>query len=172
MRHEPRRSLTPPNLICRALGPDDPAHVRWALYEAVAWNPDRQLPPYDALIEHPELARYHRDWGRPGDHGVLAEVAGARAGVAFYRLFSDADHGHGYVDETTPELAVAVEPAWRGRGIGSRLMTELAHGARQAGLARLSLSVDAENPAVRLYERLGYREIARDEGGVRMLVEL
>jgi hypothetical protein len=32
--------------------------------------------------------------------------------------------------------------------------------------------VDAENPARRLYERLGYRELARDEDGVRMLLEL
>jgi ribosomal protein S18 acetylase RimI-like enzyme len=167
-----RRSLTPPNLICRPLGLDDASHVRWALYEAVAWNPERQLPPYDALIEHPELARYHRDWGRPGDQGFLVEVSGARAGVAFYRLFSDADHGHGYVDEATPELAVAVEPALRGRGIGSRLMTELAQRARQAGFARLSLSVDTENPALQLYERLGYREVARDDDGVRMVLEL
>jgi ribosomal protein S18 acetylase RimI-like enzyme len=170
--HARRRSLAPHNLIYRSLGPDDAGHVRWALYEAVAWNPERELPPYDALIEHPEMARYHRDWGRPGDQGVLVEVAGARAGVAFYRLFSDADHGHGYVDETTPELAVAVEPALRGRGIGSRLMTELAKGAKQAGFTRLSLSVDTENPALQLYGRLGFREIARDEGGVRMILEL
>lgn len=169
---DPGRSLTPPDLIYRSLGPDDVSHVQWALYAAVAWSPERQLPPYDALIEHPELTRYHRDWGRTGDQGLVAEVSGTRAGVAFYRLFTDADHGHGYVEETTPELAVAVEPAFRGLGIGSRLMTELAQAARQAGFARLSLSVDTDNPALRLYERLGYREIARDEGGVRMILEL
>lgn len=51
-------------------------------------------------------------------------------------------------------------------------MNELAASARAAGFTRLSLSVDAANPALRLYERLEYRELTRDDGGVRMLLEL
>jgi ribosomal protein S18 acetylase RimI-like enzyme len=77
------------------------------------------------------------------------------AGVAYCRLFSDGDHGHGYVDDCTPEVAVAACRNHRGRGLGGRLMTELAEMARAAGFSRLSLSVDADNPARRLYERLG-----------------
>jgi ribosomal protein S18 acetylase RimI-like enzyme len=162
-----------PSLVaCRRLEPGESEHVRWALYEAVSWNPDRRLPPLEALLDHPELARYHRDWARVGDLGVVAEVGGRRAGVAFCRLFTDDDHGHGYVDEATPELAIAVEAAHRGRGFGARLMHELAEQARTAGFVRLSLSVDSDNPALRLYERLGYRRLSRDEGGVRMLLEL
>ena len=156
----------------RALSKDDVEHVKWALYEAVSWNPERQLPPYESLIDHPELARYHHGWGREGDLGVLGELDGERAGVAFCRLFTEDDHGHGYVDEQTPELGVAVVEEHRGRGVGTRLMRELAGAARDAGAARLSLSVDAGNPALRLYERLGYRELARDEGGVRMVLDL
>lgn len=156
----------------RALTQDDVDHVKWALYEAVSWNPERQLPPYESLIEHPELARYHDGWGRPGDLGVVAELDGDLVGVAFCRLFTEVDHGHGYVDEQTPELAVAVVDAHRGKGMGTRLMRELADAARNAGVTRLSLSVDAGNPALRLYERLGYRELARDEGGVRMVLDL
>jgi GNAT superfamily N-acetyltransferase len=57
----------------------------------------------------------------------------------------------------------------RSGGLGTRLMNELAEAARTAGFARLSLSVDAEDPARRFYGRLGYREIATDEGGVRMI---
>ena len=156
----------------RELAKDDVEYVKWALYEAVSWNPERQLPPYESLIDHPELARYHDGWGRAGDLGVLAELVGDLVGVAFCRLFTEDDHGHGYVDERTPELAVAVADAHRGRGIGTRLMLELADTARDSGFGRLSLSVDADNPALRLYDRLGYRELARDEGGVRMLLDL
>ena len=167
-----RRDAVVADVEFRELAKDDVEYVKWALYEAVSWNPERQLPPYGSLIDHPELARYHKGWGRVGDLGVLAELDGDLVGVAFCRLFTEDDHGHGYVDERTPELAVAVVDAHRNRGIGARLMLELADAARDAGFARLSLSVDADNPALRLYERLGYRELARDGGGVRMLLDL
>ena len=156
----------------KALTPADVDHVRWALYEAVAWDPDRELPPFELTIEHPELARYHRDWGRPGDLGVAAELGGEVVGVALCRIFTEDDHGHGYVEEQTPELAVAVADERRDRGIGKQLLEALADAARAAGLTQLSLSVDAGNPAVRLYERAGYRELTRDEDGIRMLLEL
>lgn len=160
------------SIAYRTLGPGDVEHVKWALYEAVSWDPARELPPYEVTIEHPELTRYHRDWGRPGDEGVAAELDGAVVGIACYRVFTDEDHGHGFVDAATPELAVAVAEGHRGTGIGTRLLHELAGAARAAGLERLSLSVDADNPALRLYERLGYRELSRDAGGVRMLLDL
>jgi len=160
------------SLSVRPLEPGDLEHVQWALCEAVAWDPQRELPAREVLLEHPELVRYHAGWGRPGDLGVLAEADGEVVGVAFCRRFTATDHGHGYVDGETPELAVAVAAAHRGRGLGTRLMRELAERARAEGVERLSLSVDAGNPALRLYERLGYRELSRDEGGVRMVLEL
>jgi ribosomal protein S18 acetylase RimI-like enzyme len=159
-------------LEIRELRPEEVRHVKWALYEAVSWNSERVLPPFEVTIEHPELARYHAGWGRAGDLGVVAESNGEIVGVAMCRLFTADDHGHGYVDAETPELAVAVAEGRRGGGIGALLMNELAAAARAAGVAQLSLSVDADNPALRLYERLGYRELSRDEDGVRMLREL
>jgi GNAT superfamily N-acetyltransferase len=159
-------------LVLREATADDVEHVRWALYTALAWNPERLLPPPEITLEHPEAARYHRGWGRPGDLGVIATVDGRTVGVAYCRLFTDDDHGHGYVDERTPEVAVAVRDGHRGRGLGARLLERLADLARGAGFERLSLSVDAANPARRLYERLAYSELAVDEDGVRMTLEL
>lgn len=77
----------------RPLGGDDVEHVKWALYEAVSWAPDRVLPPYELTIEHPELARYHRDWGRAGDLGVVAEREEEVVGVAFARCSPKATTG-------------------------------------------------------------------------------
>jgi len=160
------------SIVYRPLGPGDLEHVHWGLYAAVSWDPVREFPRSELAIEHPELARYHRDWGRSGDTGVVAERDGVVVGVAFFRSFTEADHGHGFVDPETPELAVAVAEPERGAGVGTALLTELARVARAAGISRLSLSVDAGNPALRLYEQLGYRELSRDAGGVRMLLEL
>jgi hypothetical protein len=44
--------------------------------------------------------------------------------------------------------------------------------ARAAGIPRLSLSVDTGNPARKLYERLGYRQLSVDDAGVRMVLDL
>ena len=151
---------------------DDIEHIRWALFTALAWKPEGELLVREVTIEHPEIVRYHRDWGRRGDSGVIACVEEEVAGVAYYRTFSEEDRGYGYVDAGTPEMAVAVALERRGQGIGSLLLMDLADKARLEGFARLSLSVSAENPARRLYERLGYREISRDGRAVRMVLDL
>jgi GNAT superfamily N-acetyltransferase len=156
----------------RRLTADDVEHVRWALLAALAWNPERQRPPDDVVLEHPEAERYHRDWGRPGDFGVLASNDGDVVGVAYARTFTEDDHGHGYVDERTPEIAIAVRDDARGAGFGARLLDELAALARSEGFERLSLSVDTANPAARLYERAGYRDVFADEHGRRMVLSL
>jgi ribosomal protein S18 acetylase RimI-like enzyme len=151
---------------------DDLELLKRALFEAVSWNPERELPPYEFVIAHPELARYHEGWGRKGDLGVIAERDGEAVGASLCRLFTAEDHGQGYVDDETPELAVAVWEGHRGEGIGTRLMNAIEDAARDAGFAQISLSVDADNPARKLYERLGYATLTVDEGGVRMLKEL
>jgi ribosomal protein S18 acetylase RimI-like enzyme len=58
--------------------------------------------------------------------------------------------------------ALAAYPEYRGLGLGTKLL-EAAHAlASEAGCAELSLEVfDQNEDAVRLYERHGYREIAR-----------
>jgi GNAT superfamily N-acetyltransferase len=160
------------DLQIREGGPQDVEHVKWALYEAVAWNPERAIPPYELAIDDPQLVLYHRGWGRPGDLVVLAELEGRVVGVAACRVFTDEEHGHGYVDERTPELVVAVAEAVRGRRIGTRLLEQLARTAAAAGYERLSLSVDAANPARALYGRCGYRELSADASGVRMVKDV
>lgn len=151
---------------------DDVVHVRWALYTALAWNPKRELPAIDVTLEHSEAARYHRDWGRPGDLGVIAADADEVIGMAYCRLFTEEDHGYGYIDSDTPEVALAVREGRRGRGIGAELLTRLAAAAPVDGREQLSLSVERDNPARRLYERLGYRTISIEGNAVRMVVDL
>lgn len=53
---------------------------------------------------------------------------------------------------------VAVLPDHRGRGVGRGLVLGCLHGFRNAGVQRVTLEVTADNiPAVKLYERLGFR---------------
>jgi GNAT superfamily N-acetyltransferase len=63
-----------------------------------------------------------------------------------------------YGDEETPKVSIGVRPNARGRGVGEKLMRALIGEAARRGLG-LNLSVRSENPARRLYERLGFRDI-------------
>jgi ribosomal protein S18 acetylase RimI-like enzyme len=57
---------------------------------------------------------------------------------------------------------VALFPQHRGHGIGTRLMAAAVARARDLGLPRVSLICFERNAAaMRLYHRLGYREVAR-----------
>ncbi len=123
-------------------------------------------------MEQPGIACYHQGWGRPGDIVVKAIVDERVVGAAFARLFTDSDHGHGYVDEATPELGIGVCADFRRRGIGRRLMMELAEAARAEGISRLSLSVTDPNPSRLLYESLGFRTVVDNGDSAIMVLEL
>jgi ribosomal protein S18 acetylase RimI-like enzyme len=69
--------------------------------------------------------------------------------------------GRLYVERRADELRlieIALLPAFRGAGIGTRLLQELVAEAAAAGKP-LQLHVEKFNPALRLYERLGFRRL-------------
>jgi GNAT superfamily N-acetyltransferase len=115
------------------------------------------------------LLRYVSGWGRPGDVGMIAmDKEGRRLGAAWFRLFSTDRPGYGFIEDSIPEISVAVRDDWRGQGIGTALLTSLLREATTAGFQALSLSVSADNPAGRLYKRLGFVEVKLEEGSWTM----
>jgi GNAT superfamily N-acetyltransferase len=156
----------------RELREDEVGFLGEMLYAALAWRPDVTLPPIEFVLAHPAAKIFHEGWGRDGDVALVAEVDGRTVGVVWYRFFTAEEHGEGYVDDDTPELAIAIVDGFRGRGIGRRLLEAVHERARREGIARISLSVDADNPAKRLYARLGYAEHEPDDDLGRMVVDL
>ena len=54
-------------------------------------------------------------------------------------------------------LGMGIVPAWRGRGLGLRLVKAILEQARQAGFVRIEFDVHADNArAIALYEKVGF----------------
>jgi ribosomal protein S18 acetylase RimI-like enzyme len=149
------------NCPIRSLTPADQPFLWEMLYQALYVAAD-QIPPPREMIYQPDLARYVQDWGRSGDRGFVAidDKTGQPIGALWLRLLIGENQGYGYVDDRTPELGIAVLPAYRGQGIGTALLNALV--ASPPG--SISLSVAADNPAVRLYQRFGFAILSQDHG--------
>ena len=123
--------------------------------------PESGEPIQKALADH-ELTRYWRNWGREGDLGVVAEseTVGYPIACAWVRLFSREEAGADFVGEDIPELAIGTIPTARGLGVGTRVLQALLSLCRTR-YSGVSLSVRLDNPAVRLYERFGFRRTSQ-----------
>jgi len=140
------------------------------LYQAVYVSPGDPAPSRD-IIHLPELAKYVQSWGQPNDLGIIAEDEhGLPLGAAWIRLFTGEQRGYGYVADDYPELSVAMLPGQRGKGIGEQLIRQLLAQA-QSRWAGVSLSVQEQNPAARLYRRLGFAETSRQGDSLTLLLK-
>ena len=126
------------------------------LYEAIFVPEGAEAPPKE-VIQHPDLQIYVSDFGRQSDVGYVAEAAGDIIGAVWTRII----HDYGHVDDETPSLAISILKEYRNLGIGTQLMKQILTALKAQGYRQVSLSVQKENDAVRLYEKVGF-EVARE----------
>jgi GNAT superfamily N-acetyltransferase len=156
----------------RIASADDLDALRLALAYAIEWRSAMLGATAEDLIRDTGHCYLLEGWGRAGDVAVVAEVGHRAVGAAWYRFWDDSVHSYGYVDSVTPELGVGVDPAFRGRGVGTALLAALIDVATDRGVRRLSLSVEGENPAMCLYVWLGFVRLAPLDASWTMVKEL
>jgi ribosomal protein S18 acetylase RimI-like enzyme len=132
---------------------------------AVFIPPGAEPVPVD-IIYDPGIFIYIEDFGKADDLCVVAVSGGVIIGAAWSRILTGpGQKGYGNIDKVTPELSISVHPEYRNKGTGTLLLESLHQLLRTRGYKRISLSVQKENPAFRLYRRAGYRVAGEGENG-------
>ncbi|MEQ1787297.1 MAG: GNAT family N-acetyltransferase [Acidimicrobiales bacterium] len=103
---------------------------------------------------------YLAGWPRRGDLGLVAEHRGP-VGAAWFRTYTEASHGHGFIADDIPELSIAVTASRRQEGIGRTLLEDLVEASVAQGYRAVSLSVAENNPARGLYESIGFEHVTK-----------
>ena len=142
---------------------DDP--ILWeTLYQGLQTK--GEATPSRDIVRRPEFAHYVEGWGRAGDTGFVAydpkqndEVLGA----VWLRVPTGQNASE---VETTTELAFAVKPDHRRHGIGAALLTQLVKANPQH--SAILVHAPANNPAVRLYEKFGFKIVRQSAESVTM----
>lgn len=137
--------------IALRLRREDDDHVLRALYRAcrqdepaVAGLPAEMRLPF--LDQQYGLQRLHYDRHYPDAAWGIVDVDGAPAGRLYLRLN----------ERDLRLIDIALLPHLRNRGIGGELVAASRALARDLGAEKVSLHVEQDNPALRLYRRQGF----------------
>jgi ribosomal protein S18 acetylase RimI-like enzyme len=130
----------------------------WHWLHLALWDPPPAgLRPLDVL-QNPGVRIYAEQWGSASDVGLVAVVNGHDAGACWMRKLPTGV-GFAFVDESTPQLGIALLPEYQHQGYGGALMQATLIEAWSAGCPQVSLTVHPHNPAIALYERCGFSKI-------------
>ncbi len=116
-----------------------------------------------AILEKKDLAKYYKNWDSKREIGFIARYEDRDIGAVWCRFFPYYDQGFGYVDESIPEMRIAVYEEYQNRGLGQILMEHLFSRLKHQGVKGVSISVHENNSAKKAYQSLGFITISRDE---------
>ena len=143
----------------------DVPFMRSMLAHAYGWRVNQ----FEAEIP---LTRYVDNWGREGDIALVATENGhpRRRGLAARLPRRRARlRVRRRADARADDLDRPVEARARARAGAAR---RAARSRTQAGHAAVSLSVEADSPAVGFYERNGFTRVGESDGGLVMKRDL
>ncbi len=138
------------------------------LYNAI-FIPQGVTPPPKNIIKQEELQVYVKDFGKQKDDvALVAEIDGKIIGAVWARIMND----YGHIDNDTPSLAISIYKNYRGYGIGTSLMQNMISLLKYRGYKRVSLAVQKENYAVKMYKRIGFIIVEENSEEYIMVCEL
>ena len=146
------------NYYLKSIEKDELSFLEDMLFYAIYVGEGKPLPLRNIIYE-PNLYKYIDKWVQNEDIGYVAvdKKTNKKLGAAWLRFLCQNDKGYGYISNDIPELSIAIYPKYRGNGLGTSLVNYLISELPEH-INSISLSVDTQNPAKRLYERLGFKD--------------
>lgn len=138
------------------------------LYEAI-FIPEGMNPPKRDIINEPELQVYIKDFGsKKDDLCFVAEADCKIVGAVWVREM----HDYGHIGEGIPSFAISLYKECRGHGIGTGLMKRMLEELKLRGYKQASLSVQKNNYAAKMYQKLGFEIVGENEEEYIMVYDL
>ena len=160
------------NRVIRKMLPEEYPLMEDIMYEAI-YHPNPTNPYPKDMIYLPQVKVYWDAWETgKDDHCFVAEIERKIAGAVWIRTFPGEIKGCGYIDEQTPEIAVALFEEYRNQGIGTQLMKRMIRFMKTQKYNQVSLSITKGNPAIHLYKRLKFKTINENEEDYIMILLL
>jgi ribosomal protein S18 acetylase RimI-like enzyme len=146
------RPITPEDVAFLA---DVYASTRWDELAPTGWS-DEDKAVFCRRQFDAQSAHYRENYPDASFQVIESE------GVAIGRLYV------AHWEREIRIMDIALLPEFRGSGIGTKLLRDLQEEARSAGKS-LTIHVERFNPALRLYQRLGFQQV--EDKGVYLLMQ-
>src|SRR5690625_1953183 len=156
--------------MLRPLTPADLDFLLEMVVETINWKPGRNANLAEVLADE-RMERYVKGWGRVGTGGMISELVDQPVGVVWWRYHTAAEPAYGHVAADVPEIAIALAPAARGKGLGRKLI-QAAKAELGKTVPRISLSVEDDNFARKLYESEGFVVVEQDDNDITMVCDV
>ena len=138
------------------------------LYEAI-FIPEGITPPPKNIVDIPELQIYISNFGKSlHDVALVAESNKRLVGAVWCRIMKD----YGNIDDETPSLAIGIYKEYRKLGIGTEMMKKMINILKEKKYEKVTLSVQKNNYAVKLYKKLGFKIFKETEEEYIMIKKL
>lgn len=129
-----------------------------------SWLLDPEVSSWFPMANEIEIEDATRRWISFSQikSSITVEMNGVPCGIATLYMQAYKKLAH------QAEFGIIVAPGFRGKGIGTFLIKSLMRLAKeQFRVELLHLQVYAENPAIRLYKRMGFREFGKQSHWIK-----
>ena len=159
------------NIIIRQMNKDEEYLLEEFIYQAIFQREGEPLLPR-SIIKEPTIDVFIKDFGKPDDNCLVAEIDGKVVGSVWTRILNNEIKGFGNVDDSTPEFAISILPEYRGGGIGTKLMIAMLVLLKAKGYSQASLAVQKDNYAEKMYHSVGFEIVRTTDKEYIMIAKL